>query len=522
MLVCTSGTAAANYLPAVVEAHYGRVPLVVVTADRPPEMRESGARQTIDQRDLYERFIRWSTDLVVPAAADAVRRQVADAGRRAATLAAGNPAGPVHLNVPFREPLLPNDPTWRPQAAMPTRSEADGRADDDASRLESTKLADERIEAAARVLSGHARGLIIAGQLDRIVSGHADSVARLADATGYPIVAEPTSGIRFGSHDLSRVVSYHDALLRSPGWKATHVPEVVIRLGERVVWRHVAEALDVGRVANTIWLHPSDAIGVPERRGSVCIPGDPTRVCEALVERMTQPGKASQSAAAGAVDWTRDWRAADDAASAALESALTAADAPRSTAWVHRAVAELAPEQSLIWLANSMAVRDADSFAGSSSKQLTYTANWGAAGIDGTVSSALGAALGSARPTVLIAGDLTFAHDIGGLAAAGLTGLDVTIVVLNDGGGGIFEYLPVASLDASVFERFFTTPSVIDVEAACRAFDVTYTSVADAASLSSVISDRGGVRVAEVDVDRAANTSWHRRYWDAVDRAIGG
>lgn len=590
-LVCTSGSAGAHYLPAVIEAHMSRVPLVILTADRPPELRETGAWQTIDQAHLFGRFARWFADLPAPTAG--LVRYARSVAARAAATAAGRPAGPVHLNVPFREPLVPagdggvgrharsGAPT--PGASgFPDASGFPGPAGDAAAvagrpggrpwvtvaQTEPTADAATVADLAARIRA-HPRGLILAGLTDP-PPGYADALARLAAAAGYPILAEPGGGLRFGPHDRAHVVTGYDAFLRAPRWCAAHAPDFVMRFGASFTWRPVAQFLEAHAGAAQIVVDPDGAWDDPTRLAALRVAAAPAALCDAVAAALALAGD-GEDAAAAAEDattraaWRSAWRAASEAGHAAVEvevgpvqgrgqsaegdddvasraadgangaglDGIAAAPSVEGTVgWVYPTLMAHLPDDALVVAANSMAVRDLDTYTASDPKAIRVIASRGAAGIDGTLSTAIGAAHGSGRPTVLVTGDLAFLHDVNGLAAARMPGPGVLVVVLNDDGGGIFAHLPIAAgalqpgAAAERFARFFRTPTGADLAAACAVHRVPYGKIGAPADLAAAVAalarPSAGVRVVEVPVDMARNTEAHRRLWTAVVERVGG
>ena len=529
-VVCTSGTAAANYLPAVIEAHYSRVPLIVLTADRPPELRDTGAWQAIDQLKLYGAYVRWFAEVATPDASPAMLRYVRDLAGRAMALAAGRPAGPVHLNFPFREPLVTD---WAPAeraamgaavAALPPPVRA--------ARTVAMAHDDVLSDLAARI-AAEPRGLIVCGTMDP-PPGYAAAVVELAAAAGYPVLAEPTSGLRFGPHARSHVVTGYDAFLRQPDWCDAMAPGLVLRFGSSLTWKYVAQYLERHPGAAQVVVDPDGTWDDPTRLAALRVPADPVPLCHDLAGRLAVGGvdvAADVAPDVGVVPalesateregWRTGWLDAAATARRARDHEVANAE-PGSVAWVYPAVIDALPDGALLYAANSMAVRDLDTFTDTSVRGLRAIANRGAAGIDGTLSSALGAAFGSASPTVLLTGDLAFLHDLNGLGAAHLDDLNLTVIVLNDQGGGIFEYLPVAEQAPEAFERFFVTPPGADLAAACATYGVAHAVAEDPATLGEALRQRlatTGVQVIEVPVDRAANTAAHRRYWSAVGAA---
>lgn len=517
-VICTSGTAAANYLPAVIEAHYSRVPLLVLSADRPPELRDTGAWQAIDQLKLYGDYVRWFAEVATPDAAPAMLRYVRHLAGRAVAVAAGRPPGPVHLNFPFREPLV-DDWTASQRAAVRSVLAAlppPPRAARVVARAEESAVA----ELAARI-AAVPRGLILCGTTAP-PPGYAAAIAQLAATSGYPVLAEPTSGVRFGPHDRSHVVTGYDALLRRPDWADAMVPGLVLRFGSSLTGKVVAEYLERHPGAEQVLVDPEGGWDDPTRLASWRVPADCVPLCHQLVQSLSGGvAAATVTAAASATArqiWRAAWLGAADVARQARDAEIAAAESG-TVSWVIPAILDLLPDGALLYAANSMAVRDLDTYSDTMPKDLVVLANRGAAGIDGTLSSALGAAFGSQAPTVLVTGDLAFLHDLNGLGAARLEGLNVTVVVLNDQGGGIFEYLPVAEQAGEAFERFFLTPPGADLAAASATYGVPHTRANTPANLGAALRQRlgmAGVQVIEVAVDRAANTAAHRRYWAAV------
>jgi 2-succinyl-5-enolpyruvyl-6-hydroxy-3-cyclohexene-1-carboxylate synthase len=470
-VTCTSGSAAANLMPAVVEAHEARVPLLVLTADRPPELRETGAGQAIDQLKLYGSFAKWFVEVgnFEPGTDTAVHFRALAC--RAWATAAGDRPGVVHLNFPLREPLapvpeaVPGDWEGRPDGGPWVQVHAPASSPSPA-----------LVEGMAARVQGVSRGAIVCGSIDE---GIADPVAVLAAATGWPVLADPLSGVRCGPHDRSHVVSHYDVLLRSSAWANAHVPELVLRIGDTPTSKPLRAWL--ARTSQLV-VDPHAVWHEPTRTAETFVQAAPGPLCAAVAEAVSaEPDQ----------QWLRDWREADDLVPEAV------ADAPddfEPCVWL-RAI-EDAPPGAIVWVASSMPIRDVETFVPSSDKPLTFLSNRGANGIDGTVSSAAGAALASRRPVVLLLGELALLHDIGGLLAARRAGAELTIVCANNGGGGIFDFLPVAgAADPALYEGHIVTPSGVDLQ-----------KVAALAEMP----------VTEVRTDRAANVAEHRALFARV------
>jgi len=494
-LACTSGTAAANYAPAVHEAHEARVPLLVLTADRPPELREIGAGQTIDQVKLYGSAAKWYLEVDDhPATPERVRwlRQLAC---RAYWTALGGRPGPVHLNFTLREPLvlggepLPADPApgragGRPWVTRPPSSTAPAPA-----------LPDEL----AAALADRARPVIVAGRDERDPRRGA-ALAAAAERLAIPLLAEPLSGARRGG----AAVAHYDALLRDPAWAQAHAPDLVLRVGDLPTskplrtWLHAREeALQIAYDPEGAWQDPGGAVA--------------TVVAADLAATLAALGAPARPDRA----WLDAWRGADRAAAAAIAAVL----GPEGLS-EPRVAAELGarlPGDATLLVASSMPVRDVETFFPVRADPPRVVSNRGANGIDGTVSTAYGIAA-TGGPTVALLGDVALAHDLGGLLAARRVGVPLVLVVLDNDGGGIFSFLAVAG-EGEAFEAHVATPHGLDFAHAAALYGCGHERVATPERLRAALDAalRGtGTTIIVVRSDREANVALHRRVWDAV------
>ena len=505
LLLCTSGTAAANFHPAVVEAHQAAVPMVVVTADRPPELQGVGAPQTIDQRHLFGSAVRWYCE-PGPAAADGApwwRDLARDSLRRSL----GTTPGPVHLNLAFREPLVGTAGALPPPGADRAGATVVGASG------AAWGLVDEELGRTLAAVSGR-RGLIVAGARTAMTAADADAVLALADTLGWPVLADAPSGCR---RTHPRVVTTADALLRHDGFAAAHRPEFVLRLG----------ALHSSRVLGE-WLARSGAVQVgidrhglvpdPDHVLSWSRPADPAEVCRQLAGARTEPAP---------LEWTRAWADAETTARRTLDEALGTGGAATEPTTALDALAAV-PAGGVLVVSSSMPVRDLEWFA-PARDDVRVVANRGANGIDGVTSTAVGVAL-TWTPTVLLTGDVAFLHDTNALIGLRRRGVPLVVVVVDNDGGGIFSFLPQAdALGPERFEQLFGTPHGIDVAAVAEAHGVAAERVTSRAGLRAAINGaftRGGVRVVAVTSDRAANVAVHRdlfsRVADALDELATG
>ncbi len=509
-LVCTSGTAAANFLPAVIEAHYARVPLLVLTADRPPELRDFGAGQTVDQIHLYGRAVRRFVEVGTPGDSAMLLRHARVLAARAVGDAMGRPPGPVHLNFPFREPLEPARVGVRAPAETGDVLADQGRGE--------RAFAPQHVGAAvpdAGLLSElselacvHPRGLIACGAMPADPD-FASAVMALSAAAGWPILADPLSNLRSGRHLESpgRVVATADSCLRSEAFAAGHRPDLVLRIGGPPVSKVQRLWLEAAPPAE-LWL-VDDGVGWddPSHLVSRMLRVSPVALCAGLAEALeARPSRGSDA-------WMEGWARADRAAAAALHDAMQAEARlfePRATA----TLAGLLGADGLLHVSNSMPIRDLDSVLGVRSEGPVVHCNRGANGIDGVLSTALGAAAVHGGRTALLIGDLALLHDIGGLFAVARHGLDVVIVVLHNDGGGIFSFLPIAEHGESVsYDDLYRVSHGLDFERVAALYGLGFLRVdswkAYAAGLGRAL-DRGGAWLIEVPVDADENLVHYR------------
>ncbi|HEX4654102.1 MAG TPA: 2-succinyl-5-enolpyruvyl-6-hydroxy-3-cyclohexene-1-carboxylic-acid synthase [Mycobacteriales bacterium] len=491
-VMCTSGTATAHFHAAVLEADQSRLPLLVLTADRPPELRGAGANQTVDQIRLYGTAVRWFCDAGVPEArAESVRYWRSLVARAVGTARghSGGPAGPVHLNLPFREPLTADDD----DAGFPYP--LDGRAD--GAPWTATGRAGTRAPAdLARAVEGAGRGVIVAG--DGLPAADVTALVEFAERSGWPVIAEPHSNAR----RPSVAVVGTDALLRDSRFSERHAPDLVV----------VAGRVGLSR-ALLGWLAGQHYV-VIDRDGAW---SDPNRGASA-VHRCDVTALADLTGRAGS-DWAAGWRGAGELVAEAIDRVLDAQEEPTEPQ-VARDVAAGLPDAAALVVASSMPIRDLDLTMRPRSG-LTVVANRGVSGIDGFVSTAQGVALGRSGPTWALAGDLSLLHDANGLAVADDPPA-VTYVVINNNGGGIFSLLPQASsVEPTTFERVFGTPHDVDLATLVSAYGVGYARATTAAELGQQLDQPPkGLKVVEVRTDRTENAALHERLRQAAAGAV--
>ncbi|HEY8467724.1 MAG TPA: 2-succinyl-5-enolpyruvyl-6-hydroxy-3-cyclohexene-1-carboxylic-acid synthase [Solirubrobacterales bacterium] len=505
-IACTSGTAAANLHPAVAEAAEADVPLIVITSDRPPELRDVGAGQTIDQIKLYGTAARWFCEVGTHEADDAGLLHMRSVACRAYAVAAGDPRpGPVHLNLSWRDPLGPEPGAGDVSARSALARE--GRGNEPLTRVARGRVrADEAlVDALAERIAGTERGLILAGR--GTDPACVAAITALAAASDYPILAEPTSGLRLGPHDRERVVWTYDAIARSR--PAELAPELVLRFGELPTSKALRMWLADLPGAAQIQVDPVGSWKEPTRTAELVVRGDASDLAARLADRLSPRPS----------EWTRRWLGANEAVAAALGEGI-ASEPGLSEPAVLAALAGALRDGELVYTASSMPIRDQESFLPSGPADVRFLANRGANGIDGTVSSAAGAAAASARPTWLITGDLALHHDSNGLAALRDCDAPVRIVCLHNDGGGIFELLPQAGqVPRAEFEAIFGTPLGLDLERLAALHGLGYARLERAEDLVALPAAHV---IAEARVERASAPQLRARIFERAHAALAG
>jgi 2-succinyl-5-enolpyruvyl-6-hydroxy-3-cyclohexene-1-carboxylate synthase len=499
-VVCTSGTAAANLHPAVLEADQARTPLLVLTADRPPELRGTGANQAADQLKLYGSAVRWFCEVGVPGDDPAAGRYWRSLASRAVAEATGPLAGPVHLNLGFAEPLVPSelggDPApGRPDGAPWTAAPPARGAVDPGS-----------VAGLAEAVRANPRGLLVAGWgagLDpRVVDG-------FAAASGWPVLADPLSGARRGP----AAVSTYDGLVRAPAFAAAHRPSLVVRVGAAATSKALTGWLDES--VPQVLVDPAGGWLDPGRAASLRLTADPSALLADVTARLGGPGPGDR--------WRREWLEADRRAREAIDGLLDDWAEPFEGRVARDLVAWM-PDGGTLVVGSSMPVRDVDAFA-APRDGLRFVANRGLSGIDGFVATALGVAAAGTEPVAALCGDLTLLHDASSLLGAAGRRRGAVLVVCDNDGGGIFSFLPQARLPGDLFEPLFATPHGLDLTALAAAARVPATVVEKAAGLVPALDAAlagGGTRLVVVRGERAANLARHRAVTEAVAAAVGG
>jgi 2-succinyl-5-enolpyruvyl-6-hydroxy-3-cyclohexene-1-carboxylate synthase len=499
-LICTSGTAAANYFPAIIEAHESGTSLIVLTADRPPELRDCSSGQTIDQQKIYGGYVEFYHELAVPEASEPLLRYLRQTVAQACVRAQG---GPVHLNCPFRDPLVPVEDA-------PTRALTKKIDESFFSHLGPVAMP-EPSPVGWQPPSG-SRGLIVAGPHSAVRQNGADdrayaaAIIKVAETLGWPVLADALSPLRHHAGGKATIITTYDTILRSTQAARELAPQQVICFGGWPVSKVLRGWLEQAQAETlTVSPGPANRDGLHGRARHLPLSAENFRVKGCPV---ADPAYAAQ------------WSRAEATARASLDGVLGPMDElfEGKVAWL---LAQHLPEETPLFVASSMPVRDAEYFWPASGRRCEMAFNRGANGIDGTLSTALGVAHAAGRPAVLLTGDLALLHDTNGFLLRPKFCGSLTIVLINNRGGGIFEHLPVAQFEPP-FEEFFATPQEADFSKLGSAYGVAHVPVRDWKHFIGLVSmlPTSGVRVLELRTDRKRDAATRKKLFADAAKAV--
>jgi len=502
-IACTSGTAAANLHPAVAEANEASVPLIVLTSDRPPELRGIGAGQTIDQVKLYGSSVRWFCEMGTHDADDAGLLHMRSSACRAFSEATGGPhPGPVHLNLSWRDPLGPEPVEGDITATSPLALEGRGDLPLNSVYPSVPTLDAAALDAISDDLAETERGLIVAGrQTDPAL---ASAIAALAVASGFPVLAEPTSQLRLDPDLGADVIWAYDAIarVRPQGLE----PELVIRFGDMPTSKALRQWLGSLDQAAQLVVDPTGTWNDPTRTAGLALRADPAVLAIGLATRLDEEQE---------TPFASKWRLANESAAAAIRAELSRFGGAPTEPGAYMSLGAALRDGDVVFCASSMPIRDAESFLPASERDVLFLSNRGANGIDGTVSSAIGAAVATGSPAWLVIGDLALHHDSNGLALLRHAPAPVRIVCLNNDGGGIFEFLPQSSqVTREEFEAAFGTPLGLDLSKLAALYGIEHRRIDGLDELAG--AGASGHVLIEVQVDRVKNVAVHDAIWRSV------
>ncbi|TCT17526.1 2-succinyl-5-enolpyruvyl-6-hydroxy-3-cyclohexene-1-carboxylate synthase [Melghiribacillus thermohalophilus] len=497
-LVCTSGTAAANYYPAIVEAYYSRVPLLVLTADRPHELRDNGAPQSIDQMKMYGSYVKWFHEMAIPDDTEDMLFYARNQAQKAVIMSNDQNPGPVHMNFPFREPLIPD-------FSLPDIWDK-VQIGDRKTFLGERTLNVESIDAFLQEIAPCRRGLLVAGPQTGVEEGVL--IQQLADKWNIPVLVDPLSQLRGGIQE-ERFIENYDAILKDKDIRNLLKPDFIIRFSAMPISKsylfYVKELKDVRQY-------------VVENYGGFRDPAQSsTQYIFASAGGFAAQCMEAELSPVMDEEWTEIWIRMNQK----VKEILSEKGDGLTEGNLVPVIREEMKDGFVLFAGNSMPIRDVDSFFVKTDKSIQIQANRGANGIDGVVSSAIGMAATGKRVTLLI-GDVSFFHDLNGLIIARQYQIPLTVVLVNNNGGGIFSFLP-QSQEPRHFERLFGTPLQLSFEHAANMYGAGYRLAETLEQFRQNLRESytsEGIQIIEVRTDREENERWHRQIWKEISQAI--
>ncbi len=514
-LVCTSGTATAEFYPAIIEAYQQRIPLIICTADRPPELLDCGANQTINQNNIYKNHIRWFFDAGLPEPMAKRIKHIKAVAKRAVYESTIRSRGPVHINFPFRKPFEPEAFTDEIDNSLIELAKSNSIENKKTFKVEEKNITVEKwfSEVKSHLLKRR-KGIIIAGP-ENYNSRFHENCKLLSETLGYPILADGASQLRFGKSAKTNIISNFDAILRSNKFAKENQPEIILQFGRTVTSKALETFLENTNALRFMINEYGDWFD-PSNRATASLACKPYVFCETMLEQLSDVEIKNQKS-----NWLENFINADKIASKIKKEIIeksSFANEPRVIIEILNAL----PEHTQIMISNSMPIRDFDYFASKTDKNFTIFNNRGASGIDGITSTALGITAHNNFPTVLITGDLAFYHDLNGMLAAKKYTLPLTVILINNNGGGIFEVLPISDY-GKVFKEYFIAQHNLDFKPLVEAYCGKYYTIKSWKELNEKIHasiDTKIFSVHEVKTDAQKSLQLRRKFWQEVDKNL--
>jgi len=513
LLVCTSGTAAAEFFPSIIEAYQQNIPLIVCTADRPPEFIDCGANQTINQNNMFANHIRWYFNAGLPEPLPERLRHIRVIARRAVKESNGIERGPVHINFPFRKPFEPMSFTDSVDVQM-LEEALDNYIDSIAPFESKITPTAESMSDLMSLVHNYDRGLIVVGPGD-FDKEFAVKVSEMASLLSYPILADGASQIRFGKHLKDAIFTHYDAYLKVDSFSQSHTPDLIMQFGGTVsskgleLFLNEQQAFKVHINSAGKWVDPANSL-------RSVIQANPGEFCAQMVRLLHKENFNRENGS-----WFEDFRVAEEK-TASLRKKMIDCTETMFEGKVMRIVFESIPDGAHVMVSNSMPIRDLDYFVSSLEKNIRIHTNRGASGIDGINSTALGIAATTQSPVYLITGDLAFYHDLNGLIASKKYSLPLQVILINNNGGGIFELLPIADY-REIFREYFLTPHNLEFKQFVAGYGGEYYAIKSWDELRSKLKNppsRSLLNVFEVKTDPVESTNIRKQYWQKVEEAL--
>ena len=510
-IVCTSGTATAELYPAIIEAYQQRVPLIVCTADRPPELIDMGANQTINQINIYKNHIRSFVDVGLPSPTIAKIQKLKKITHRIVLESTTKSRGPVHFNFPFRKPFEPK--TYTDEIDSKILSSANKKLKlnkDNFQPLDKDVSKQSWFKTITGQIKKSKKGLIIIGP-ENYNSKFLKNCQSLSQKLGYPVLADGTSQLRFGRHPKDNIITVYDAFLRSNNFVKNHQPDIILQFGRTITSKGLDTFLEKCKASRYMineygdWFDPSDrSIG-----SYAC---KPYLFCEKMLDQIKLNGQHKKNN-----HWLNSFKKAE-AVSLTLKNNIIDKSVFPNEGRIINEIIQAVPDDCRIMLSNSMPVRDFDYFASNTNKKIVIFNNRGASGIDGITSTALGIASAGNKPTILITGDLAFYYDLNGLLSARNYKIPLVVILINNNGGGIFEILPISNYK-EIFNKYFIVPHNLDFSPFIKAYGGKYKRVRNWKDFNSSLKTAIGSKsfnVIEIKTNASKSLQIRKKFWNAV------
>ena len=507
ILVCTSGTAVAELYPAVIEAYQSKVPLIVCTADRPQEARMIGANQTINQKNLFRNHICWFIDAGLPQAAESGLKKIINIAQRAVIESSHHRLGPVHINFPFKEPFEPAYFTDQIEIGLiksaKSKLKLSPSSNDAGRKVDKNILAD-----ISKKIYHYPRGIIVVG-VDNYTKGFFSALSKLSQNINFPIFADAASNMRFVFSENQNVLTNYDSYLRSESFVKNHQPDFIIQFGRNLTSKALSNFISNNRCEKLLvnqfgdWKNPKD-------KSTAAIAADPEKLCKDLALTLKRNKSVRNK-------WANDFLSIEKSASKIKTKLFGQAQFPNETRIVHEVIHSI-PDDSSLMVSNSLPIRDLDLVVPMMKKNIRVFHNRGASGIDGITSTALGIAQSSMQKTFLLTGDLAFYYDLNSLQTASKYNIPLTIILINNNGGRIFEVLPISKYK-NIFEEYFATPHNLNFKKLVLAFTGNYHEVKSWKVFQELLKagqTNKTLTVLEIKTNPAKSLALRRKYYDKV------
>ncbi len=514
-IVCTSGTATAELYPAIIEAYQQRVPLIVCTADRPPELRGRGANQTINQNNLYKNHIRWFYDTGLPEPDIKSLAKLKEAANKAFDKSLLSAKGPVHINFPFKKPFEPNFFTDEvDKDTFVFAGKSDVNDSQTLHKIGANFAQKSWVKNILKLVIEKPKGIIIAGP-GNLGKNFINECNKLSLKLGYPVFADGTSQLRFGRHGKENIISNYDAFLRSETFAKQIQPEIILQFGRTITSKGLETFLS-NCSADRFMINNYGDWFDPSEKAKAAYSCDPSLFCKTMNQKLDQKNFVRE-----ANDWHAKIKNAEEKSSILKSKIIDESEFPNESRIIEE-ILKSAPDGCSIMLSNSMPVRDFDYFASNKNKSITVYNNRGASGIDGITSTALGISAANKKPTILITGDLAFYYDLNSLLYAQKYKTSLTIVLINNNGGGIFEILPISSY-GKIFKQYFVTPHKLNFSKFVEAYGGKHYSIKSWKQFQKLFihATKGKqLTVLEVKTNAAVSVKLRRKYWEEVNQSM--